>query len=100
MNTKFTPGPWHVVGRTVYSLNSRNTNRFAAMVQATGTECASEEECLANAALISAAPDLYEALCDYVKDDFEMHGTTSKQQIHNSRLRRAEAALKKARGEA
>jgi len=66
-DTKFTPGPWKCEGRTVYALIHRGwckgvkqfQNRFTAYVQDAHTNT---EELEANARLIAAAPDMYEAL--------------------------------------
>lgn len=53
-----TPGPWLMMGRTVYALRG-GTNRFDAYVQGYDVQVGEIE---ANARLIAAAPDLLEAL--------------------------------------
>lgn len=58
--SKHTPGPWLIVDRTVYALtDDGKRNRFYAAVQDPFT---SFDELEANARLISAAPELLEAL--------------------------------------
>lgn len=65
---KHTPGPWMSTDRTVYALMhdgwkrgvEQFKNRFYASVQY-DREC-SEQEAVANARLIAAAPELLEAL--------------------------------------
>lgn len=62
---KFTKGPWVRHGTTVYAYidaPGKLSNRFTAQVQSGGKSAAEEEELLANAALIRAAPEMYEAL--------------------------------------
>ena len=54
-----TPGPWFVVGNTVYALNKKNYNRFCAQVQDVHTDA---KELLANAQLMATAPDLLAVL--------------------------------------
>ena len=91
--TKFTPGPWTFEGRTIYALEEAGwrrgepvmRNRFDCSVQ--GPFCPDAEK-QANAHLIAAAPDLYDAL-DYLLND----------DTHDAR-EQARAALAKARGEA
>ncbi len=79
----YTPGPWRVdrpyirgAGRAIASLESWHN----------------EVEDAANAHLIAAAPELYEALVDLI--GFLFHGKKDRQTIL-----RATAALAKARGE-
>lgn len=66
--TKFTPGPWKISGKefhrsVVYTYNNNDglgdrDGGVATMM----TPCNHDKQQLANAALIAAAPDLYEAL--------------------------------------
>lgn len=69
---KFTPGPWLILEsdpRFVYVLHewpdrrgiNRPMNRMSLHVEAWETQGGSVEEAEANARLIAAAPDLYEA---------------------------------------
>jgi hypothetical protein len=69
LEVAFTPGEWLRSGRTVYALDESGTcNRFSAHVMPGfklnyGPHCEriEDEEAEANARLIEAAPDLYEA---------------------------------------
>jgi uncharacterized protein YegP (UPF0339 family) len=65
METKFTPGPWKLAGETVYALNDAGHNRFQALVSQgwAGTHTRTElTEIYANAQLMVASPEMYEAL--------------------------------------
>lgn len=55
--TKFTPGPWQVIGDSIYAVKrARNGNQqHIAVISKKG---ASIVDCEANAALIASAPDL------------------------------------------
>ena len=55
----YTPGPWKIIGRTVYALNERGFNRFTARVEDAHT---ASSERVANARLMAAAPEMLEAL--------------------------------------
>ena len=92
-----TPGPWKCGNNDafVYALNSNGTNIFFAGIGpgwSDDDKQASEEELLANARLIAAAPDLLEAL-----EGLYLH-TKNNHVIHGLNVKAAEA-LKKARGE-
>lgn len=66
---EYTKGEWLRQGTTVYALNKLGYNRFYAGVfhGNTDTEAiTSEEELIANARLIAAAPEMYEALKECV----------------------------------
>jgi hypothetical protein len=104
--TKFTPGPWVLVvqddsdiANTIFAVSQLKDGRIAAEdwdynICSIGLDQKNVE---ANARLIAAAPDLYEALEDLSINDFGSNGWT------NSMDRiaiRARAALAKARGEA
>lgn len=72
--TNFTPGPWLLMGLTVYALDETgNCNRFTAKVEGgwsfrssgtigSGGDRTAELELEANARLLAAALELYEAL--------------------------------------
>lgn len=65
--SKHTPGPWLVAGSTVYALNDEQfpANRFSAQVSSgwvDEVQRISNNEIMANARLMGAAPDLLEAL--------------------------------------
>lgn len=79
----YTPGPWRV---------ERPYIRGAGRVIASLESGRDKAEDAANAHLIAAAPELYEALVNLM--DFLFHGKKDRQMIL-----RARAALAKARGE-
>jgi len=60
----YTKGEWEVDRHTVYALGKYGSNRFSAHIQHgwDGGEETPQAELEANAHLISAAPELYEAL--------------------------------------
>ena len=95
---KFTPGPWLIAGESatfVYALGPEGTNVFWCDVQAAGRERASRDELIANAHLIAAAPELYEALESARTWVDECGAQAGLQAI----LDEIDAALAKARGE-
>ena len=95
--TKWTPGPWSVAGTcTVYAVSEDGVNIFDAQVQPgyAGDRRTPVNEITANAQLIAAAPELYEALEKMVEDDFKSGAPD-----HYQRTASARAALAKARGE-
>lgn len=61
MKPKFTPGPWHAVHLEVRAKDARET----IVCQVTGAM--SNPATVADARLIAAAPELYEALRDIAK---------------------------------
>ncbi len=99
MKTKFTPGPWKVShqinGKRHVVRNDRQPGEFPLCLLPEGRI---ESERMANAKLIAAAPELYQALelllvecdahLDYVDDENML-----------VRVNEARAALSKARGE-
>lgn len=108
----FTPGPWLLDGTCVYFLDwdgesyegrgkdyrRQLSNRFWCSVQGTPRRIP-EAELIANARLIAAAPELYEALRDFFENpDFvcTVGGNPIRVQ---AMMARGIAALKKARGE-
>jgi hypothetical protein len=103
--SKFTPGEWLVDGATVYALQDcvwlglpTKENRFSANVQGK----APEEELIANAHLIAAAPDMYEALEDLSRAYralMKRSGYDQSDIADSDSLEIADASLKKARGE-
>ena len=83
--TKFTPGPW-CVGTPPPNGQQTIGTEMGLMVAVATTGVGMAEETKANAHLIAAAPDLYEALEEL------MYARTDKAE------RMAEAALRKAKG--
>ena len=88
--TKWTPGPWHVPKARGYAHGPVDKNDVP-VVTWTGMARPRQENGMANAHLVAAAPDLYEALeamlDECVDDEFAPH------------VMDARAALAKARGE-
>lgn len=104
MSTKYTPAPWFVEGTTVYALEhygwkkgeEQFCNRFTASVQRGQKE--NKDELLANAQLISSAPELLEALQWYIENDdvrLEMAGN----EFYANGYYKAKAVIAKALGE-
>jgi len=63
MSAKHTPGPWLREGCFVYALHiwrGRAVNRFSAAISGYTSQGGTEDEALANARLIAAAPDMLE----------------------------------------
>ena len=104
---KYTDGPWLIAGVSktfVYALGPKGTNVFWCDVHSAGKEKASPAECAANARLISAAPELLEALeaaveCGMVPASSAADNGASRyyRQVHVVYMIRA--AIKKAKGE-
>lgn len=96
---KFTPGPWYAVNQHVVSKQTMD-----GVARAYGRGPNSWDEAYANVSLISAAPELYEALVELVTEyestvDGEYSGTELLAEMLEPAVR-ARAALAKARGEA
>lgn len=86
---KWTPGPWIVDFESCDEEGPLRESEFTGYIlDANGTEVCSRAFPLANAHLIAAAPEMYEALC--AVDEWE----------NPSCFEKVKAALKKARGEA
>lgn len=84
METKFTPGPWYIDG--IGRVWTSTPERQVAIAQV-------RHNARPNAALIKAAPDLYEAL---ELADATLRGANMNRNVVE---RKVVAALKKARGE-
>lgn len=116
MSTKFTPGPWSAIdGNFVYSENRIDgaihspvrglcyPNRFSLNLMNDGD--ISDSEIAANAALIAAAPEMYDALeailkfTDSVFDTDEPIDKAAHEHEWARSALKAHTALKKARGE-
>lgn len=96
MTTEFTPGPWKA---TCYPRACYFKGKYQDGWYIDGPECVPDYECpmfqKADARLIAAAPDLYEAVERLLKNGlFWLDGG------HNEDVNFARAALKEARGEA
>ena len=107
---KHTPGPWTLDEDTYTVLgDGRNVTRVHTVDDfiCDGDDAEVAEECAANAALIAAAPDLYEALAvlhtllDFDDEVAAWVGiVTENPDRINRAFEAARAALRKARGEA
>lgn len=109
--SKHTPGPWLLQETTVYALNDERTpvNRFTASIDSgwlNEKARISREEVHANARLISAAPELLEALkclasiVDKMGDmaDVFIHPRPWRELGCEDALAKAKASIAKARG--
>jgi hypothetical protein len=119
VNAKHTPGPWRVTeetgahGEFLYRTIRDNESPYRGYVASVGDaehiKGITREEAAANANLIAAAPEMYEALdflAGEVAGSLGMAEAEIRSVIGNTnfgcielRLKQAEAALAKARGE-
>ena len=110
--TKFTKGPWLIAEEDktfVYALAPNKTNSFWALLQTAGAERVSRKELEANAHLIAAAPEMYEALALMVEYFNKVEESILRMEVPTSQLVQeffkddpeelAKLALAKARGE-
>lgn len=98
MGNRYTPGKWERIGRLVYAINDKGTNRFTARFESAGQpEEADAEECEANATLAVTAPDLLDAL-EKLLDEQNGPPLLSREAAWNAAVTAARAALAKARG--
>ena len=101
--TKFTPGPWTsgirgVLGALRFSVAPEND--FGKIVSICGDYGAEDkEESIANARLIAAAPDMYEALEAAILEYGKPGGPWNVPSSPGSWIEKARAAIAKARGE-
>ena len=93
---RFTPGPWKLAddgSPFIYRLNGEGINRMAATVHHCWMRTPVDpREVMANAHLMCAAPELYEAL------EATVAALASSGSMHQKALDAAEAALAKSRG--
>jgi hypothetical protein len=108
MSAAFTPGPWHIVphgdGDSLVICDDEEA-MWRICFMATPGSAGSFEKITANARLIAAAPELYEALCSLVDQDLEFNGESIVIRCGShgqaiERSRKARTALAKARGDA
>ena len=99
MNTKHTPGPWHISSASKNAINAERNNKLIGI----GTTYhdpdsvyfIGQDEAIANARLIAAAPELLasvHALLDIIHDDL----THERQEDHREALNAAKNAIAKA----
>jgi len=91
-DTRFTPGPWQVRERDERTVDFRRSIRDAS-----GNVVSPRNP--HDAALIAAAPDLYDALTECVAQIEYLHGKFQETGTGVTSIARANAALRKARGE-
>ena len=94
--TKWTPGPWHVLKARGYAHGPVDKNN-APVVTWTGMARPRQEDGMANAHLIAAAPELYEALEEALETIHALIDEGYMAYIHQRE--RIEYAMAKARGE-
>ena len=66
--TEYTPGPWHVAGRTVHAMDTQGLPQLICTCTGINTPPVSHDN--TNARLIAAAPDLLQA-CKVVLDTMQ-----------------------------
>lgn len=98
--TKWTPGPWNVADLNGMVSRGSAITGWRGMIAKcdVGDYANSVEQGRANACLIAAAPDLYEAL-GLAFDDLNDAGFEALDELQQKVYIAASAALKKARGE-
>lgn len=93
--TKWTPGPWNVAGYLNGSCAVAAKTLIARVYSESFRDLGNET---ANAHLIAAAPDLYEAL-DRIADIVEVERREGRTEMDGETIAICRAALAKARGE-
>lgn len=98
---RHTPGPWRSVRRS--ATIAVEDSRGEILGEVYGKTTRPETEWHANAALISAAPELFDVLIDLVEKaeqvDEELTGPADREYFPPSLLTKARAAIAKATGE-
>jgi hypothetical protein len=97
----YTPGPWSIAGRGYTIFGSDDAVVISSFDAETDEE---EERYIANARLIAAAPDLLAALEGVIEDSMALArgyaaATGDRLTDEGEGIRRARAAIAKARGE-
>jgi hypothetical protein len=95
--TKFTPGPWEAQGLYIMFTNA-DTKQFDWVAKVERFTGKYKHEEAANAALIAAAPELYEALEKITAHMLAQFPWALSEPL-NSIMKASNAALAKARGE-
>src|SRR5690554_2584188 len=103
-NERFAQGEWTVNEKIMVAVNCGQKHIALVNIYNDGTDkSVLKDECLANAHLISAAPDMYRALQSLMEEfgDFEDDGSglIGWNESMKDKLRKAKAALTKADGE-
>ena len=101
MKEKFTPGPWEIIGQfedRIYHEPSDTVVAQAWYPGASNKSPSPADTMKANARLIAAAPDMYEALKEIARADTIAHSTGKYSLVVESCAESARAALAKADG--
>ncbi len=99
--TKFTPGPWKVDPKYSRDIQAPDGLDVATCcLSILNRKVTTEEESIANAALIAAAPDMYEALEAAILEYGKPGGPWNVPSSPGTWIDKAKAAIVKARGEA
>jgi hypothetical protein len=99
MQTKFTRGPWRIewacqtLPYQIVGAEGERVTRWGAFIKP------SQPTGVANAHLIAAAPELYEALVRFIEDPTFQVAVGGNPNVVDRMLDHARAALAKARGE-
>lgn len=98
--TKFTPGPWVVDPKYSRDIQAPDGLDVATCcLSILNRKATTEEESIANAALIAAAPDMYEALEMAILEYGKPGGPWNVPTEPGTWIDKAKAAIVKARGE-
>jgi hypothetical protein len=99
-DTKHTPGPWEAVKWSCHAATTVVTGKIGPRVVI--CECSGHgrhtDESLANARLIAAAPELLDAL-ERMVDVANWDEMLQSEEQHDAMIVKAEAAIRKAKGE-
>jgi len=93
MSAQHTPGPWFINGPFIGPRLSPDSGILLKVARVAGDE--GDGECIANARLIAAAPELLELACQYLSD---LHHPPQGDSLKR-RIERAEKIIAKARGQ-
>jgi hypothetical protein len=94
METKHTPGPWHLDDEAQPDYVFSRDMKMIATLRGEGDEL----PLIANARLIAAAPDLLEAL-EHMVAVSNWATTIQSEEQYDAMITKAEAAIRKAKGE-
>jgi len=99
VNSSHTPGPWYVGchGLQIITIDAKRDEPNGLITEVRLSGWCNEDEAKANARLIAAAPDLLTAL-EEMTADLISHASLGLNENEVAMLRRAEAAIAKAKG--
>ena len=95
METKFTPGPWVIQNKNIHSLQFQEPLDDRNLIASVKNE---NPESLRNLNLIAAAPDLYRALKNMIREWIEIIGDEEENKTPADTLEKAKKILAKAEG--